>query len=123
MYGFRKSYAAATYSAESLFGIDYKFLLIISQTLGYVIAKWAGIKIVSEIKRVQRIKAILILIGFAELMLLLFGLVQHPWDILYLLLNGMSLGVIFGLVIGFLEGRRNTEFLMAGLCASFIVFR
>jgi hypothetical protein len=121
MYGFRKPYTAATYSTESFFGIDYKFILIISQTLGYVIAKWAGIKIVSEIKRARRIKAILILIGFAELTLLLFGLVQHPWDILCLLLNGMSLGVIFGLVIGFLEGRRNTEFLIAGLCASFIV--
>jgi hypothetical protein len=121
MYGFRKPYTAATYSDANFFGIDYKFLLIISQTLGYVIAKWAGIKIVSEIKREQRIKAILILIGFAELMLLLFGFVPRPWNIVCLLLNGMPLGVIFGLVLGFLEGRRKTEFLIGGLCASFIV--
>ncbi|MDP9080722.1 MAG: DUF5690 family protein [Bacteroidota bacterium] len=121
MYGFRKPYTAATYADVSFFGINYKFLLIIAQTIGYVIAKWVGIKIVSEIKRDQRIKAILGLIVFAELMLLLFGIIPRPWNIICLLLNGLPLGVIFGLVLGFLEGRKNTEFLIAGLCASFIV--
>ena len=121
MYGFRKPYTAATYAEASFFGINYKILLIIAQTLGYVIAKWTGIKIVSEIKRHQRIAAILILIGFAELMLLLFGIVPRPWNIACLFLNGLPLGVIFGLVLGFVEGRHNTEFLIAGLCASFIV--
>ncbi len=121
VYGFRKPYTAATYGNTSFFGLDYKFLLIISQTLGYVIAKWAGIKIVSEIQREQRIKAILILIGFAEFMLLLFGIVPRPWNIPCLFVNGLPLGVTFGLVLGFLEGRRNSEFLIAGLCSSFIV--
>ena len=121
MYGFRKPYTAATYSDVAFFGIDYKFLLIIAQTIGYVIAKWVGIKIVSEIKREQRIKVLLGLIFFAECMLLLFGVVPRPWNILCLLLNGLPLGVVFGLVLGFLEGRKNTEALVAGLCASFIV--
>jgi hypothetical protein len=121
MYGFRKPYTAATYTNAVYFGINYKFLLIIAQTIGYVMAKWFGIKIVSEIKRDQRVKAIIGFIAFAEVMLLLFGLVPRPWNIVCLLLNGLSLGVIFGLVLGFLEGRKNTEFLIAGLCASFIV--
>ena len=121
MYGFRKPYTAATYSDVTFFGMDYKFLLIIAQTFGYVIAKWAGIKIVSEILPGQRIKVLLGLILFAELMLLLFGFVPRPWNILCLLLNGLPLGVVFGLILGFLEGRRNTEALVAGLCASFIV--
>ena len=69
MYGFRKPYTAATYSNASFFGIDYKFLLIIAQTTGYVIAKWVGIKIVSEIRPSQRIKTLISLIFFAELML------------------------------------------------------
>jgi Family of unknown function (DUF5690) len=121
MYGFRKPYTAATYSDVAFFGIDYKFLLIIAQTIGYVIAKWLGIKIVSEIKREQRITVLLGLIFFAEFMLLLFGVVPRPWNILCLLLNGLPLGVVFGLVLGFLEGKKNTEALVAGLCASFIV--
>src|ERR1700761_141750 len=103
MYGFRKPYTAATYTNAVYFGINYKFLLIIAQTIGYVIAKWVGIKIVSEIKREQRIAAIIGFIAFAELMLLLFGLVPRPWNMVCLLLNGLSLGVIFGLVLGFLE--------------------
>jgi hypothetical protein len=121
MYGFRKPYTAATYSNQSYLGIGYKFLLIIAQTIGYVMAKWIGIKIVSEVKRHQRVGAILCLIAFAQLMLLLFGFVPRPWNIVCLLLNGLPLGVVFGLVLGFLEGRKNTEFLIAGLCASFIV--
>jgi hypothetical protein len=121
MYGFRKPYTAATYSNTFFFGIDYKFLLIIAQTTGYVIAKWAGIKIVSEIKPEQRVKMLLSLIFFAECMLLLFGLIPRPWNIICLLLNGFPLGVVFGLMLGFLEGRKNTEALIAGLCASFIV--
>jgi hypothetical protein len=121
MYGFRKPYTAATYSDAAYFGMDYKILLIMAQTIGYVIAKWAGIKIVSEIKPGQRIVVLLGLILFAEFMLLLFGVVPRPWNILCLLLNGLPLGVVFGLILGFLEGRRNTEALVAGLCASFIV--
>ena len=121
MYGFRKPYTAATYSDAFFFGINYKFLLIIAQTAGYVIAKWIGIKIVAEIKPGQRIKLLLGLILFAEFMLLLFGLVPRPWNIICLLLNGLPLGIVFGLVLGFLEGRKNTEALIAGLCASFIV--
>ncbi|MEO5888836.1 MAG: DUF5690 family protein [Ferruginibacter sp.] len=121
MYGFRKPYTAATYSDVFFFGIDYKFLLIIAQTIGYVIAKWVGIKIVAEIRPEQRIRMLLCLIVLAELMLLLFGIVPRPWNIFCLLLNGLSLGVVFGLILGFLEGRKNTEMLIAGLCASFIV--
>lgn len=72
-------------------------------------------------KPAQRIKMLLALIFFAELMLLLFGVIPRPWNILCLLLNGLSLGIVFGLVLGFMEGRRNTEALIAGLCASFII--
>ena len=36
-------------------------------------------------------------------------------------LNGLPLGMIWGLVFGFMEGRRTSEVLGAVLCASFIV--
>ena len=38
-----------------------------------------------------------------------------------LFLNGLPLGMIFGLVLAYLEGRKQTEALSAALCASFIV--
>src|SRR6185295_12896298 len=42
-------------------------------------------------------------------------------NLIFLFLNGLPLGMVFGLVLGFLEGRRHTEALTAGLCASFIL--
>jgi hypothetical protein len=51
----------------------------------------------------------------------LFALVPPPWNIGCLFANGLALGMIWGLVFGFLEGRRLTEVLGAMLCASFIV--
>jgi hypothetical protein len=121
MYGFRKPYTAATYDNIHYLGLNFKFLLVMAQTFGYLIAKWVGIKIVSEIKPNQRIALLLFLIGFAQCMLLLFGMLPPPWNIVCLFLNGLPLGIVFGLILSFLEGRRNSEALIAGLCASFIV--
>ena len=44
-----------------------------------------------------------------------------PFNLVWLFCNGVPLGLVFGLVLGFLEGRRHTEALAAGLCSSFIV--
>ena len=121
MYGFRKPYTAATYPGASFFHVDYKVLVVVTQTLGYVLAKWIGIKVVSETRPGRRIVMLSGLIAVAELMLLLFGLIPRPWNILCLFLNGLSLGMIFGFVLGFVEGRKHTEALIAGICASFIL--
>ena len=59
--------------------------------------------------------------GIAELALVLFGLIPPPYNFVCLFLNGLPLGLIWGLVFSFLEGRRFTELLGAGLCTSFIL--
>ncbi|MEJ0024843.1 MAG: DUF5690 family protein [Rhizomicrobium sp.] len=64
---------------------------------------------------------ILGLIGAAEVALVLFGLIPAPWNIVCLFADGLALGMIWGLVFGFLKGRRVSEALGAMLCASFIV--
>ncbi len=122
MYGFRKPYTAATYADVAIWaGLSLKTLLVISQTLGYLLSKFIGIRVVAELPPRQRALAILGLIGMAELALLLFAFVPAPWNCLCLFLNGLPLGMVFGLVLSFLEGRRATEALAAGLCTSFIV--
>ena len=121
MYGFRKPYTASTYEGIYYWGIGFKTILVSAQTIGYALSKFIGIKIISEIKPSKRSLGILILIGFAELMLLAFGLVPAPYNLIFLFLNGIPLGMVFGLVLGFLEGRKFTEILIAGLCASFIL--
>jgi hypothetical protein len=121
MYGFRKPFTAASYADASLWGIGYKTILVTSQVLGYTLSKFLGIKVIAEMQPHRRTAVLLALIGAAEVALLLFGLTPTPFNCLWLFLNGVPLGMVFGLVLGFLEGRLHTEALAAGLCTSFIV--
>lgn len=121
MYGFRKPFTSGSYSGTTLWGLDYKTVLVIAQVFGYMLSKFIGIKVISEIRPQQRAVGILILISLAWLALLLFAVVRPPFNAVCLFLNGVPLGMVFGLVLGFLEGRRVTEALTAGLCASFIL--
>ncbi len=121
MYGFRKPFEAPTYEGMSLWGLDYKILLVITQVMGYMLSKFSGIKIVSEMTPARRVWAILILIGISEVALLAFALIPYPYNFIPMFFHGLPLGLIWGIVFSFLEGRRLTEMLGAGLCASFIV--
>ncbi|MBW2263347.1 MAG: hypothetical protein JRG91_15385 [Deltaproteobacteria bacterium] len=121
MYGFRKPYAVAAYAGLSLGPLDLKDALIISQLVGYTISKYVGIKICSEIPPRRRAVALVVLIVWAEAALLLMGLLPPSLQPIALLLNGLPLGAVWGLVFGFLEGRRTTDLLGAGLSCSYIV--
>lgn len=121
MYAFRKPFAVGMYSGQELWDIDFKIVLIISQVLGYTLSKFCGIKVVSEMKPGRRIVTIALLIAVAEAALILFGVIPAPWNFWCLFLNGLPLGMVWGLVFSFLEGRQATEMLGAGLCCSFIL--
>lgn len=121
MYAFRKPFTAATYEDVFVAGFAFKVVLVTSQTLGYMLSKFIGIKVISEMPPERRAMGILALIAVAEVALVLFGLTPRPWNAACLFLNGLPLGMVFGLVLGFLEGRRATEALAAGLCVSFIL--
>lgn len=121
MYGFRKPFTVATYDGSEFFGIGFKTLIVSVQIIGYMISKFIGIKVISEMPPHRRAVALLGLIGIAEIGLAVFGLLPRPVNVIGLFVNGLALGMVFGLVLGFLEGRRLTEALVAGLCASFIL--
>jgi len=121
MYAFRKPFTAGTYTGQTLWGIDAKTVLVASQLLGYTLSKFIGIKVVSEMPPARRAATILGLVAVAEAALLAFALAPQELGFLCLFVNGLPLGMVFGLVLSFLEGRRLTEALTAGLCASFIV--
>jgi hypothetical protein len=120
MYAFRKGFSAGTYSGLQYFHIDYKVWLVIAQIIGYTMSKFYGIKFISELKPGQRAKSILILIGIAWLALFCFAIVPAPYNIIFLFINGFPLGLIWGLVFGYLEGRKSTEFMAAVLSISLI---
>lgn len=124
MYAFRKPFSVATYSEVGnvwLGDLDPKILFIISQVFGYTFSKFLGIKFVSEMTTKSRAKALIMLILFAELALVGFALVPPTYKPIFLFLNGLPLGMVWGMVFGFLEGRKSTELLGAGLSASYIL--
>ena len=127
MYAYRKPFAAASFTdiaaSPHIFGValDYKVALVMAQVMGYALSKFIGIKIVSELPARFRALAILVLIGAAQLALVGFAYVPAPWNIAMLFLNGLPLGMIWGMIFGFIEGRRTTEVMGSILCASFII--
>ena len=121
MYGLRKPFTAATYADASVFGMGLKQALVISQVLGYTLSKFIGIRVVSEMPPRCRAAALAALVLVAEAALVAFAVLPRPWNVACLFINGLPLGMVFGLVLAPLEGRRVTELLTAGLCASFIL--
>lgn len=123
MYAFRKPFTAATFDAVPgwNFALDYKIALVIAQAVGYALSKVIGVKVISEMSPGRRGGAIVGLIGAAWLALVAFALIPAPWNVATLFFNGLPLGMIWGLVFGYMEGRRVSEVLGAILCASFIL--
>ncbi|SIQ85794.1 DUF5690 family protein [Pontibacter lucknowensis] len=120
IFGFRKSFTVATFDGIEIAGYSYKTILVISQMLGYLLAKFYGIKYIAELRRTGRGTVILLLTGIAWLSWLLFALVPTPYNIAFLFINGFPLGMLWGVVFSYVEGRRSTDFIGATLAVSFI---
>jgi hypothetical protein len=119
-YAFRKTFSVATFEGISYLGISYKVWLVTFQVVGYGLSKFIGIKAIAELKASSRAVGILWMVSVAGVSWLLFGLVPRPYNIIFLFTNGFPLGLVWGMVFGYLEGRRYTEVLGAGLSVSFI---
>ena len=120
VYGFRKGFTVCSFEGMSYAGISYKVWLVISQVLGYACSKVYGIRFISELKKMGRGKLILVLIGISWLALFLFALVPAPWNIPLMFINGFPLGMIWGIIFSYVEGRQATDFIGAALSVSFI---
>lgn len=120
MYAVRKSFLAGQYNEVDFYGFDFKTILVISQVLGYMLSKFVGIKLVSEMNPKMRSRSLLYLVSFGLLMLLAFAFLPMSLKPIALFFNGLPLGMVFGLVFSYLEGRKNTELLAAALSATFI---
>lgn len=121
IYALRKPFTAAEFDGLEAFGMDYKVLVTIAQILGYLIAKFVGIKLISELKREHRMKFILVSISVAELSLVLFGVLPVPYNIFAMFFNGLSLGCMWGVIFSFIEGRRTTDILASLLGISIVI--
>lgn len=121
VYAFRKPFTISGFAnAPKVFGLAYKDALVISQVLGYMMSKFYGIKFISELKKVSRGKIILLLVAISWTALLLFAVVAAPYNVVFLFINGFPLGMIWGIIFSFVEGRKATDFIGASLAVSFI---
>lgn len=120
IFAFRKTYTVGTFDGYVYFGVTYKSWMVIAQVVGYGLAKFAGIKLISELTASFRVRGIMIMIVVAGLSWLFFALTPPPYNIVFLFTNGLPLGMGWGLVFSYLEGRRFTEVLGAGVSVSFI---
>jgi hypothetical protein len=123
MYAFRKPFTAATFEGQKFLGsgLDLKTAFVIGQIVGYTLSKYLGIKFCSEVGNDRRAALLVGLILAAETALLLFAVLPPALQVVALFCNGVPLGMVWGLVVRYLEGRRTSELLLAGLSCSFIV--
>ncbi len=123
MYAFRKPFAAATFDGQFFFGtqVALKTAIVISQIIGYALSKYIGIKICSEVTRERRAVTLIGLVLWAQAALMVYGWVPGDWKVAAIFFNGLPLGMIWGLVVWYLEGRRTSELLLAGLSLSYIM--
>lgn len=120
IFAFRKTYTVGTFEGLSYWGVTYKSWMVIAQVIGYGLAKFAGIKLISELKSTFRVRGILMMTAIAGLSWFFFAITPPPYNIVFLFTNGLPLGMGWGLVFSYLEGRRFTEVLGAGVSVSFI---
>lgn len=120
IFSFRKPFTVATFEGMTFMDVDYKILLISVQVIGYMISKFIGIKVIAEMSGEKRALGIFAMIAVAGLSLVGFAFVPAPYNIVFMFLNGLPLGMGWGFMLGYLEGRRVTEVLSAGLSVSFI---
>ena len=121
MYALRKPFNALTYEGLTILGFDLKALLIISQVFGYMSSKIIGVKIISEMKSSNRISYMLKFTAFSILMLFGFALAPIPLKPLFLFASALPLGMFWGIVFSYFEGRVYTELLAIGLSISAII--
>jgi hypothetical protein len=120
VYAFRKTFSVATFDGVSYAGISFKVWLVTFQVVGYALSKFVGIKVISELRSTSRAIGILLMVSVAGVSWLLFAVTPRPYNIIFLFTNGFPLGMVWGMVFAYLEGRRFTEVLGAGLSVSFI---
>jgi hypothetical protein len=121
MYAFRKPFNAVTYEGFEVFGYGLKPILIVSQIIGYMASKFIGVKIISELKNNQRSRFMVGFILFSLTMLVGFAFAPLYLKPLFIFGSALPLGMFWGIVFSYFEGRRFTEFFAIGLSISAIV--
>lgn len=120
-YAFRKPFTVGLYSGETLWGFDVKILYVLFEIIGYALSKFIGTRLLPGMKSHQRIYYIIGLMSFSELALLGFAVLPTYLKVFSIFLSGLPLGMVWGVLFSYIEGRRISEVLNVGLSVALIV--
>lgn len=121
VYAFRKPFTVGLFlDQDKIWGVSYKNVLVIAQVLGYALSKFIGIRYISQLTKKGRGLTIILLVIASYFPLYFFPHIHAPWNIFFLFLNGLPLGVLWGVIFSFVEGRRYSDFIGASMAVSFI---
>ena len=117
MYAFRKPFTAAAFDGQTLAdsAVALKTAFVVAQLVGYTISKYLGVRICSQLGPARRMAFLIGLIVAAQLTLVAFGSLPPIGKVVAMFLNGLPLGMVWGVVVTYLEGRRASEVMLAGL--------
>ena len=104
-------------------GMTLKTALVVFQILGYMISKFIAVKVTSEAKGKQDYWLVG-LCSAAMVSLLLFGIVGSFYPNLtpfIMFFNGLPLGLFWGMVVMYFEGRNGSDFTLVCFSISMIV--
>lgn len=122
IYAFRKAFAAAHFAGVApVLTVEYKVALVIAQVFGYALAKLIGVRVIAELPANRRIGGIVVQCAIAQTALVLFAVIPAPWNIAAMFVDGLALGMVWGMCFSFAEGRRQSDLIGAMLCASFVI--
>ncbi|MBN2196552.1 MAG: hypothetical protein JW751_27315 [Polyangiaceae bacterium] len=124
-FALREPFLAASLGGElSFFGaphIGIHRACIIAQSLGLLLSQLLGATAVVELDPGRRVPALGIVLGLGELALVVLALAPPTLAPVCLLVNGLALGLVWGLAFSFLEGRRVSDGLGAAAAAGYLL--
>jgi MFS family permease len=124
-FALRDPFLAAPLAGElSLFGtapVPLRGVCVAAQALGLAMSQPLGAVAVVELDPGRRVPALAAVLGIAELGLVAFALLPNTLAPICLFVNGLALGLVWGLVFGFLEGRRISDGLGAAAAAGYLL--
>ena len=120
-YAFRKPFTVGLYEGETLWGFDIKILYVLFEVIGYACSKFLGVRFLPGMKPNQRIYYTIGLMSFSEVALLGFAVFPPYLKVFALFLSGLPLGMVWGVLFSYLEGRRISEVLNVGLSVALII--
>jgi len=120
MYALRKPFSGLTFNDMMLWGLNIKIWMVLCQLIGYTLSKIVGIRFFGGLNRDYRGIFLICLMAASLIPLVIIRFTSIEFWPFLMVLNGFPLGLVWGLVFSYVEGRKFTELIGAMLACTFV---